>query len=303
MTNESKGIPCPRCRKENATKDGLRKTDNRGRIQRYRCKECKHRFVVDDGFYRMRNAPQKVTLCLDLFYRGVSTRKIQEHLQAFYPHNSSHKSIYKWVVRYSEMISKFTDTLPLNVGEEIQADEMEYHRSLESRGRGVDRNWFIDIMDCKTRFMVASRYVKSRGQDEIKRLMLEARRKTGKQVKVCTTDAFMAYENVVEKAFGYNNKVHAYNVVHKKVNASRGEGFNCPIERLHNTIRQRTKTFRGFHGSVRSASAIMKGLEIYYNFIRSHQAIGKCPYELATDLRLASSNKWLELIGRASSVY
>ena len=30
--------------------------------------------------------------------------------------------------------------------------------------------------------------------------------------------------------------------------------------------------------------------------IRKHQAIGKCPYELATDLKLINPNKWLELI-------
>ena len=40
----------------------------------------------------------------------------------------------------------------------------------------------------------------------------------------------------------------------------------------------------------------MKGYEIFYNFIRKHQAIGKCPYELATDLELKNPNKWLELI-------
>jgi len=302
MTNVSKDIPCPHCHKTKTTKDGLRKTQNRGLIQRYRCKGCGHRFVPDDGFYRMRNAPQKITLCLDLFYRGVSTRKIQEHLQAFYPHNSSHKSIYKWVVKYSRMISAFTDSLGLQIGQEIQADEMEYHRRLGRNTHGIDRNWFMDIIDCKTRFMVASEYVQSRSQEEIKRLMLRARCKTGVQVKVCTTDAFMAYENIVEKSFGYNNRIGAYNVKHKKVNASRGEGFNCPIERLHNTIRQRTKTFRGFHGSVASANAIMKGMEIYYNFIRKHQAIGKCPYELATSLKLETSNKWLELIWMAVMV-
>ncbi len=40
----------------------------------------------------------------------------------------------------------------------------------------------------------------------------------------------------------------------------------------------------------------MKGLEIYYNFIRIHQAIKKCPYELATDIKLKNPNKWLALI-------
>jgi len=40
----------------------------------------------------------------------------------------------------------------------------------------------------------------------------------------------------------------------------------------------------------------MKGFEIYYKFINKHQAINKCPYELATDLKLNQNNKWLELI-------
>ncbi len=41
----------------------------------------------------------------------------------------------------------------------------------------------------------------------------------------------------------------------------------------------------------------MKGYEIFYNFIRKHQAIKKCPYELAIpNLLLTSENKWLELI-------
>ena len=65
----------------------------------------------------------------------------------------------------------------------------------------------------------------------------------------------------------------------------------------HNNLRARTKTFRGFHGSVESANAILKGFEIYYNFITKHQTIKKCPYELACpDLKLKSENKWLDLI-------
>ncbi|MEK6932931.1 MAG: hypothetical protein AABW56_04015 [Nanoarchaeota archaeon] len=41
----------------------------------------------------------------------------------------------------------------------------------------------------------------------------------------------------------------------------------------------------------------MKGYEVYYNFIRKHQALGCCPYEIALpDLKLKDRNKWLELI-------
>src|SRR3989338_10154533 len=91
---ENKNI-CPICKSQNTIKRGVRKTENRGEIQRFSCNDCKHRFVVDDGFFRMRNNPIKITQSIDLFYRGVSTRKVQEHLGVFYPHNASNVSIYK----------------------------------------------------------------------------------------------------------------------------------------------------------------------------------------------------------------
>ena len=84
------------------------------------------------------------------------------------------------------------------------------------------------------------------------------------------------------------------------VTASKGEGFNHKIERLHNSVRERTKIFRGF-GSLESAKAIMKGYEIYYNFLRKHQAINKYPYEKATNLNLGK-NKLLDLIKLSSYV-
>lgn len=47
---------------------------------------------------------------------------------------------------------------------------------------------------------------------------------------------------------------------------------------------------RGFYGCIESASAIMKGHEIYYNYIRKHQGIGCCPYELAiSELKLGKN--------------
>jgi len=73
-------------------------------------------------------------------------------------------------------------------------------------------------------------------------------------------------------------------------------------ERLHNSIRERTKTFRGFHGSIESADSIMKGYEIFYNFIRKHQSINCCPYELATNIKLNNPNKWLGLIEASKTI-
>jgi len=292
-------VQCPHCKNKKVVKRGTFQTRTYGKQQRYFCKKCNKKFIERTGFYRMRNNPMKITCALDLFYRGVSTRKVQEHFKAFYPHNSSHKSIYKWVVKYADMISNFTDQLKINSGKEIQVDEMEYHRRANPNKKGASKDWFIDSVDCKTRYMVSSRYFKSRGQKEIKEVLGKIKYKTEGYVTTITTDGYIAYENVIKKTFGWSNKEQKYNIIHNKVTASKGEGFNIMIERLHNSIRERTKTFRGFHGCVESAQAIMKGYEIFYNFIRKHQAIKKCPYELAIpELKeeLNHPNKWFSLI-------
>jgi len=288
---------CPNCKSENVIKWTKRKTQNRGLIQRYKCKDCNKTFTIDEGFFRMRNNPKKITCAVDLFYRGVSTRKVQEHFKAFYPHNSDHTSILRWIRKYSVMISKFTDKLKLSVGAEVQIDEVEYHRRKTHKAKlGNEKNWFIDSICPQTKFMVASNYYQARGMNEIKGIIKEIKVKTEKQVKIITSDGWKVYPTAIKKVYGYSNKTHSVNVYHNQINASRGEGFNYPIERLHNNLRARTKTMRGFHGSVESANAILKGFEIYYNFITKHQTIKKCPYELATDLKLKSENKWLELI-------
>jgi len=293
--NKYKNICCPKCNGNSIKKDGKRKTDNRGLIQRYFCKDCSYRFVEDNGFFRMRNNPKKISLCLDLFYRGVSTRKVQEHFQAFYPHNSSHKTIYKWVLKYAKMISNFTDKIKVNNGKEIQLDEMEYHRRQDHKSQGVSKDWFIDSIDTKTRFLLSAEYVKSRGKTEITYAFKETKDRAINHIQICTTDGLLTYPDVIKKVFTYR-ALRTKEVIHNRVNASKGEGFNIYIERLHNSLRQRTESFRGFHGSIESANSIMKGLVIFYNYIRKHQSIKCCPYQLATDLKLNSNNKWLELI-------
>jgi putative transposase len=294
---------CPECSSESIKKDGFRQTQNRGEIQRYECKSCGHRFIENDGFFRMRNNSKKITCAIDLFYRGVSTRKVQEHFQAFYPHNSSWVSVYNWVIKYSKKISKFTNTLKLNVGQEAQTDEIEFHRRISHKHKGTEKNFFIDSIDPQTKFMLSSEYMKTRSSRDIKAVISRIKERT-EDIKMVTTDGWLAYERVVKNVWGYNLHTKKFNVFHNRVVVSEEEGnFNHPIERLHNNIRARTKTMRGFHGSISSANALMKGWEIYYNFITKHQTIDCCPYELAIpSLQFETPNRWLELINLANKI-
>jgi putative transposase len=298
-------INCQNCKSQEVIKWCKRKTQNRGLIQRYKCKSCKYYFTLNEGFFRMRNTPQKISQSIDLFYRGVSTRKVQEHLAIFHPHNASNVSVYNWVVKYAKMISKFTKKLKVKVSEEVQVDEMECHRRKSHKGKkGIDKNWFIDSIDPETKFLISGEYSKTRGKRDIKAVVSRIKDKTENQIQMVTTDGLLTYSKIIKSVWGYNKNLKKHNVFHNRVNASKGEGFNHPIERLHNSVRARTKVMRGFHGSINSANAILKGFEIYYNFITKHQAIKKCPYELAIpELALvmgSEKNRWLGLIKLAT---
>ena len=146
-----KNVTCLKCNSNQIKKDGKRKTNNRGKIQRYRCKDCNFRFVIDDGFYRMRNNPNKITAGIDLYYKGVSLRKVQEHFQAFYPPNSSHMSVYRWIVKYAEMVGNLVDNIPIKCGKEMQSDEVEYYRRKNKYQKGKEQNWFVDTFDVESK--------------------------------------------------------------------------------------------------------------------------------------------------------
>ena len=296
-----KKISCRFCSSNNVIKRGVRKTKNRGKVQRYGCKNCNKRFCIDDGFWKMKNHEKKITLCIDLYYKGVSFRKLQEHLRAFYSHNSHYSTIYRWIVKYSTIISKFTDNLQIKSGREIMSDEMEYYRRVSKNHKGREQNWFIDTFDIQTRFMIAGEYMKSRTNENLTKILKKTKFKTGEQVEIVTTDGLMGYPAVLRKTFSLQSPYHASSrtkskIIHNVVIASE-RGFNHPIERLHNTIRERTKVMRGFHGCLESAYAIMKGLEINYNFNRKHMALNsKTPAEIAIPQLELRINKWLDLI-------
>jgi len=83
MNNKNKNykkVLCPHCKSNVVVKQGFFKTQAHGKQQRYFCKNCNKKFILQTSFYRMRNHPKKITLCLDLFYKGISTKEIQQHL-------------------------------------------------------------------------------------------------------------------------------------------------------------------------------------------------------------------------------
>ena len=282
---ENKDIQCRFCKSLNAVKRGFRTTENRGKIQRYFCNDCKKKFVVDDGFFKKKNNADKITQSLHLYFSGVSLRKSQAHLGVFYPHNASHMTILRWIREYSNLVGNFVDNLKVQNSDSISFDEMEY----KTKGK---QSWFIDVIDMETRYILSSGYYYSRGMEEMREVLRNAKQRSLNRVIRFDTDGLNIYPQALKKEYHFNPKRSS--AIHR-VTKSTDKAFNWKIERLHNNIRERTKIMRQFN-QIDSAKAIMKVYEIYYNFCRKHQALNKFPYELALPELKLGTNKWLDLI-------
>ena len=91
---ETTQLICPKCNSKEIIKRGIIQTNNREKTQRYECKSCHNRFVLDTPYFRMRNKEQIITQTMDMYYSGMSFRKIADHLVRFFPKGVHASTIY-----------------------------------------------------------------------------------------------------------------------------------------------------------------------------------------------------------------
>lgn len=107
-------------------------------------------------------------------------------------------------------------------------------------------------------------------------------------------DGLPAYNDAYKKEFRTLKKPRTEHVRHIKL---KGDMNNNKMERLNGEIRDREKVMRGLK---KHDTPILKGYQIFHNYIRPHQGLnGKTPAE-ACGITVEGNNKWLTLIQNAS---
>jgi len=274
-------IKCKHCSGQNFLKKGFRKTDNRGKIQKFYCKDCHKFFTNDDGFYRMKKPKQLITGCLDLYFNGMSLRKIRQHIRQFTPQGVSHMSVWRWILKYSKMIKPFTDNLQPTLSGVFHADEI----FVNCKG---EQNYFWDMIDKGTRFLVSTHYSTKRNSFNARMLFKKAKHRP----LTLFTDSLHGYRKAYRKTWGTRYKKDRVEYIRLKADKDKRNNI---VERIQGTIRERIKVMRAFK-RVYSAEAILNLFVIWYNFIRVHQGIKKTPAEQANIYLGLKQNKWLSLI-------
>jgi transposase-like protein len=288
----SNEIICQKCKSDNIIKYGVRH-NKCGDIQRYRCKECNYKFIINLGFERNRANPKAVTVALDLYFKGVSLRKVCDHLKQFHEVEVTHATIIKWIRKFVDTVKPFVDSItPPHLSGVVHVDEMMVHVRREEHEKG-HYQWLWNLIDDGTRFWISSLVSQRREIADARMVYQDAKQKTGIP-KAIIHDGLPSYNEAFQKEYFTLKNPRVKNIRSVSV---RNEGLNSVVERLNGTMRDREKVMRGMN-TKESAQKIIEAMRIHYNFCREHSKLGKTPAE-ASGIKIEGENKLLTLIQNA----
>ena len=254
--------------------------------QVYKCKSCNRKFVDNIDFENTKYNPKIIALTLDLYFRGLSLRKVSQHLKQFYDLDVSYMTVHRWIEKYIGIMNEYVNTIQPDIGGVWHTDEMMVK---------IDGSWeyLWNVMDERTRFQLASVVSTERKVRDARMVFQKAKKNCGgRKPKYIVTDGLQSYKRAVKKEFPTNTHEteHLYNV------GLQHHPNNNHVERLHGEIRSREKTMRGLKIDT---TPIVEGHRLYHNFIKPHMALdGKTPSEEA-GITIDGDNKWMSLMKTA----
>ncbi|MFC2005089.1 DDE-type integrase/transposase/recombinase [Chloroflexota bacterium] len=275
VSNQNEQIICPHCESIGVMKYGTYKG-----VQRYFCKVCQRKFKADDTLFHMKTDTNLVSSALNMYYEGMSVKEVRRHLLQEHNHAPSTATIYEWVMKFTQYATdSIKDTKP-KVGDIWIADESV----LKIDGHNT---WFWDIIDTKTRYLLASRVTNSRTTRDAQILIDRAIKTAGKSPKTVVTDKLPSYLDVNYGKDAEHRQGSPFSIKDSGESTSQ-------IERFHGTLKSRTKVMRGLK-NLETAIEFTNGWLVHYNYLRPHETLNdRTPAEVAG---LAYPHKnWADII-------
>jgi transposase-like protein len=207
----------------------------------------------------MKTSTNQVASALSMYYEGLSLNIIRRHLQQMYNSYPSDSTVYEWIDRFTKQAIEQAKEYNPEVSNIWVADQT----MLKVGGQKV---WFWDMLDAKTRYLLASHLSAKRTILDCREFMAKAAQKIDKPPKVVITDQLTVYVDAIELTFGAETK-------HIPIRNLRTTPCNQLIVRFHSTLKTRNKVMKKLK-SLERAKDILQGWLVYYNFLRPQEALG-----------------------------
>lgn len=257
MVNQNNEVVCKYCGSSATVKFGKYKG-----IQRYFCKICKRKFVDNGAITKMKTPASQIASAMGMYYGGMPLDSIQRQFIQDHKNNMSESNFWNWVKRFTtEAIEQSKDFKP-EVGDTWVADETYLKL-------GKKDIYFWDIIDSKTRYLLATHVSTTRTSKDARELMELAKQRAGKTPRMVITDKLRAYISGIEDVFGADTR-------HKQGGPFDIESNTNLIERFHETLKMRTRVFKKFR-NIEDIRLLTDGWLIYYNFFKQNEGVGDIP--------------------------
>ncbi|MGP8124552.1 MAG: IS6 family transposase [Nitrososphaerales archaeon] len=235
----------------------------------------------------MKHNPKAITMALQLYFSGESLRNTQKALRLMGV-EITHKTVQNWIRKYIGLMERYVSQITPEVGEKWRADEVY----VKFKG---NMKYLFAMMDDETRFWISQQVADTKYTADVRPLFAQAKQATGKVPLVLTTDGGQHFVPAFKREFG-NKDRYSQHIRDIRLGAKEGV-HNDKMERMNGEVRDREKVMRGLK---RTDTPILKGLQIYHNFVRPHEALdGATPAEKA-GITVKGEDKWLTLIQNAS---
>lgn len=276
-------MACKYCQSTKVVKHG-----KLGDKQRYLCKECGHKFYDGSDFPRMRTESRIISSSIDFYFEGLSVRKIQTQIEKLYGVHVSQVTVWKWIMKYSRLVSEYVETLAPQLLGIYHIDETAI------KCKGVQK-WFWEIIDEQTKFLVASHLSGSRTAEDAIALFEKSLRVAKRKPISLYVDGLSAYIEGYNKVFRTLRKDTRPELIRKV--GIRAVNSNNSVERLHGTLKDRIKPTRGLKGE-ETVRTLLEGWVVHYNYVRKHQTLkGKTPAQASG---IEMKNDWYVLVKEAT---
>lgn len=311
--NKISRIVCQKCASMKFKKDGIRHNKKAGDLQRYLCLDCGFRFIVNPAFEYAKASAKVITTAIDLYFKGVSLRKIAEHLQSEGT-EINYSSICHWIRKFNKTVQPYVDSLvPSQVGGVYQVDEMLLHvrnedndmnMTLENKENHTNRkfdnhySWLWNLMDSTTRFWICSRITQKRSINDA-RVVFQEMKQRAPLPKAVVHDGLPAYDEAFKRELATTCNPRIMDI---RSQGSNEKGLNPKVERLNGTVRDRETVMRGLDNA-EAAQELINALRIHYDFIRPHQAIGGQTPAEAAGINLNLGENKVESLMRQAAVH
>jgi transposase-like protein len=238
---------CKYCGSSNTIRYGFK-----GKMQYYKCNNCKRKFAGRITFERMRFPDITISEALALFYDGLSLGDICKHIIATHGIFVHPSSVWRWVIRYSKEAIGILGNIKINSRRWVIDEQVKL--------KAGEKIWIWDIIDCDTDFLLTTYTSLQKNIYSLTEALTQAQSHSMQAPEQITSNKIKVKTSVLEQIFGADGK----NILIK----THSSDINV-VERFHGATKERKEIIRKLK-KFESIKLILTSYIVNYNFLRPH---------------------------------